>query len=1149
VEFDEDDIEDAIGRRAAAAGLTYQRQGRVRSLGLDADGVTLIASVRGSLPQPYEQTIRIEPDELGVATIEGECTCPVGHNCKHVAAALYQALAAPRGAAGLLHPAADAPAPRARTTQLEAIAERVFSTPPVGAWNAKMVAPSRDALPYEIAEWLAALERASGSESEAYPPDVPQRLFYVLSLEHGRRGAHRLTVALVTRRLNKDGSWSEKSTRFQGDPDRHPPRHLRPSDARILRGLRQMPLAPREYPNHALDGELGAELLRAMLATGRARWQSVAGTELRFGPALPGRIVWAASTAAAQLPHVEVAGDLPVAALAPPFYVDAERGLIGEVSTGIAPNVARALLAAPEVPVRIAATLREALARRVPTLAALAPHDPGPPERIEVAPRAHLHLFAARIPPPALRFGGGGEATPEREAMARLSFVYGPIELRLGEREGEPLVMREGRLFQVARAVATEKAALVELLGRGFALASHRNAYVPDEHRLDLLAPLDHGGPDWFTVIDRHLPALEKAGWQVTVARDFPLRIVRPDAGIAAELRETTGIDWLELDLGIMVDGARVDLVPALIDLIARGQLDTAPAGAARPALAERVRVPLGDGRILVLPGERLAPIVDALHALFLGGAIDLRTRRVRIGAGDAGTLAELEAASVDLGAVWRGGERLRMLGRRLRDSGGIPPVEPPPWFRAALRPYQAQGVAWLQFLREGELGGVLADDMGLGKTIQALAHLAIEKASGRADRPSLVIAPTSLMANWRHEAERFAPELRVLTLHGLQRKTLFRSIASHDLVLTTYPLLARDHEVLTAQPWHVLVLDEAQVVKNPDAQTTRLVGRLDARHRVCLTGTPLENHLGELWSLFAFLSPGLLGDRVSFTRSYRTPIEKQGDVERRRLLARRVRPFLLRRTKAEVAAELPPKSEIVERIEMEGAQRDLYESIRLAMHARVREAIAERGVARSRIVILDALLKLRQACCDPRLLRLATASAAKANSAKLERLLEMVPALVGEGRRILLFSQFTSMLELIESELEASAIAYAKLTGDTRNRPQAIARFQGGDAPVFLISLKAGGTGLNLTAADTVIHYDPWWNPAVEDQATDRAHRIGQDKPVFVYKLVMLGSIEEKMEALKARKRELAAGLYDHGGGSTLAMTEGDIDALFAAD
>ena len=350
----------------------------------------------------------------------------------------------------------------------------------------------------------------------------------------------------------------------------------------------------------------------------------------------------------------------------------------------------------------------------------------------------------------------------------------------------------------------------------------------------------------------------------------------------------------------------------------------------------------------------------------------------------------------------------------------------------------------------------------------------------------------------------------------------------------------------MLGQDYHLVILDEAQNIKNPKAAVTRSVHRLKARHRLCLTGTPLENHLGELWSLCHFLNPGLLGDSEAFRRVFRTPIEKHDNFDRSRLLARRVQPYLLRRSKAEVEQDLPEKTEIVENIELAGDQRDLYESIRLAMHEKVKREIAAKGAARSHIIILDALLKLRQVCCDPRLLKLEAAQKVE-ESAKLARLMDMLKAMIEEGRRILLFSQFTSMLSLIEAELKRLKLDYLKLTGRTKDRGALVDAFQNGTAPLFLISLKAGGSGLNLTAADTVIHYDPWWNPAVEDQATDRAHRIGQEKPVFVYKLRTLGTVEEKIQELQARKRRLADGLFDTGGKAITSLDAEDIAALFA--
>jgi SNF2 family DNA or RNA helicase len=389
-------------------------------------------------------------------------------------------------------------------------------------------------------------------------------------------------------------------------------------------------------------------------------------------------------------------------------------------------------------------------------------------------------------------------------------------------------------------------------------------------------------------------------------------------------------------------------------------------------------------------------------------------------------------------------------------------------------------------------------------------------------------------------------PGLRALQLHGTDRWRDFERIGECDLVVTSFALLARDIEQLAAREFHLLIVDEAQNIKNPRTQAASAIRQIKATHRLALTGTPLENHLGELWAQFDWLAPGLLGDQASFSRLYRVPIEKRGDEARRMHLTARIRPFVLRRRKDEVAPELPPRTEIERFVALEGGQRDLYEAVRASMHDRVRLALAEQGLDRSQVVVLDALLKLRQVCCDPRLVGLASARKVS-ESAKLELLLQMLDGLLVEGRRVLVFSQFTSMLALIEQALDERGQRYALLTGDTRDRAKAVEQFQGGEVPLFLLSLKAGGTGLNLTAADTVIHYDPWWNPAVEAQATDRAHRIGQDKPVFVYRLLCAGTIEERMRMLQARKARLAQALLGDEAGLARALGAEDIEALLA--
>jgi SNF2 family DNA or RNA helicase len=502
-------------------------------------------------------------------------------------------------------------------------------------------------------------------------------------------------------------------------------------------------------------------------------------------------------------------------------------------------------------------------------------------------------------------------------------------------------------------------------------------------------------------------------------------------------------------------------------------------------------------------------------------------------------------------GISWTQSESLERLKQRFISFQGIEEIPLPQQFHAELRPYQKQGYYWLHFLRHYEFAGILADDMGLGKTVQTLAYLAYEKEQNRLEQPSLVVAPTSLMVNWRMEAERFTPQLRVLILHGPSRKNFFKNLQDYDLILTTYPLLVRDKTHLAEQAFSNIFLDEAQNIKNPQAKSTQVVYRLQAVRRFCLTGTPIENHLGELWSLFHFLLPGFLGTDLHFKKFYRIPIEKEQNKERQSALARRVKPFLLRRTKNQVEMDLPLKTETLQYCELEKAQRDLYETIRVSMHQKVKDEIQTKGLARSHLMVLEALLRLRQVCCDPRLLKNSVYAKKIKQSAKLELLMELVLSLVEEDRRILLFSQFTSMLELIQEELEKHEIPYLLLTGDTKDRATPIRQFQEQDQlgkriPLFLISLKAGGTGLNLTRADTVIHYDPWWNPAVENQASDRVHRIGQEKPVFIYKLLTQGTVEEKILELQAKKRHLAEGLFGDSTEKASPLTLEDINALF---
>ena len=1098
--FDKSLLTQFLTTATLTAGHRYLRQGRVLRAELSEDGSVLEGTTHGSRPRPYQQSIRLQKAGKGQFRPIGLCTCPVNINCKHVAAVL------------LCH-AQGQPAGMAR--------------PPAAAKPVR----AEPVLPPAIISWLASFPRdPSGSAGTRR-----DQILYVTELaqDAGRPGA--LTVSPMVQALRKDGSAGAVRD-FRLHQLSTSPRYLTPADRTILRRLSDIAHAARGIGADP-DAE---ELLRQILSTGRARWAAPEGLSLSEAEARPAELYWAMGPDGHQRAGLRLGENLRGFVLPAPWYLDVDTGQLGPLDCGMPPAMAERMLAAPPLPPEALAHVTAELARLAPGI--VVPVDPGPAQPLGGPPEKRLLLTTTGL--------GFDLARPhlsraDKLPVARLGFGYGPLDAAPGRDSTPRNVVVAGRHYRLTRDVRAEFAAADHLIAAGF---ERLTKYIPqfrtEAVQPDFMLPPRDSELDWIEVVISLVPALRAQGWVVTIAPDFPIRLAEPEGDIEARLREGSGIDWFELELGAMVDGERVDLLPLLLRLIAGGK------GAAlveHHEDHEPFLLPLPDGRLLTLPMARIRPMVLALAELFAEGRLNPGDEdAVRFTRQDAAEALALEAGS---GMVWQGGDALRALGRQLQGAeGSIPPVTLPEAFQGSLRPYQMEGVAWLQFLRGAGLGGVLADDMGLGKTVQTLAHLAIEQAEGRLSQPALLVCPTSLIPNWRREAARFAPGLRVLALHGPERAQHFSEIARHDLVLTTYPLLARDQAVLTAQTWHMVILDEAQAIRNPKAETARQAKQLRAGQLLCLSGTPLQNHLGELWSLFDFLAPGFLGSERMFRKQYRTPIEKHGDVQRQAALRRRVKPFLLRRTKEQVLQDLPPKTEILEPVEMEAGQRALYEGIRLAMHAKIKAAIAARGLARSGIVILDALLKLRQACCDPRLVKLAAAQKARAGSAKLDRLLELLAVLLGEGRRVLVFSQFTSMLALIEARLAEAKISYVLLTGDTRDRETPVRRFQAGEVPVFLISLKAGGVGLNLTAADTVIHYDPWWNPAAEDQATDRAHRIGQERQVFVHRLVTLGSIEEKMETLKDRKRALVATVLQAEQGGTIGLTAADIEELFTA-
>lgn len=713
----------------------------------------------------------------------------------------------------------------------------------------------------------------------------------------------------------------------------------------------------------------------------------------------------------------------------------------------------------------------------------------------------------------------------------------------LGRGTGARWQDAEGLTRTLTRNLRMERLMIADLMQTGLLPLTQSMPEVRAAESVHVLmaAPEARQAVFWSQFIRDHVPALRTAGWDIEISPDFGYAIheAAEDAWFTDLETDAAGRDSFSLDLGIEIEGQRISLVPLLVDCIDQGLT---------PAVLEQnldqqflLSLPGAGNPVLSVPARRLLVLLRFLDEL-------LTTRPTRKdGKLHLDKLRAAQLSSSLEGLPIRAPAELAVLQQRLAGFKELSLVEPPAGLKADLRPYQREGLSWLQFLREFGLHGILADDMGLGKTLQTLSHLLTEKNAGRMDRPSLILAPTSVLRNWAREAAKFTPALNVLLLHGDDRHTDFRRITKYDLVITSYPLIVRDAEKLQPIDWHIVALDEAQNIKNPKSKAAQVCGSLKARQRLCLTGTPMENHLGELWSLYHFLMPGLLGDAESFRTYYRTPIERDADTERQQQLSARLQPLLLRRTKSAVAKDLPPKTEILHSIELDKAQTDLYETIRAAVDQRVREAISNQGLERSQIIVLDALLKLRQVCCHPQLLKIDAARKIE-TSAKTAFLMEdLLPELIDEGHRVLIFSQFTEMLGIIEAELHKAGIRFVKLTGETKDRETPMQRFQKGEVPVFLISLKAGGAGLNLTTADTVIHYDPWWNPAAEAQASDRAHRIGQTKPVFIHKLICQGTIEERIVEMQRTKAALIEGLLS-GRAEKLKLTQEDIQRLLQA-
>jgi superfamily II DNA or RNA helicase len=984
-----------------------------------------------------------------------------------------------------------------------------------GAGSAKAVQVDN-----QIGTWLEEVKRlASEWEQQKEATLGGLKVLYLLR-QRLKRGLLAYEVSIHRAEANAAGhfrslgeSWEGIFREFQTEQDT-----LEESDVRILTELLQS-RSRVSRATFALEGMRGAILLELMSRTERL-FTSIGSangagvfTPVTFGGSRDAALEWGSTESGQKGLVLQTSPRCDdVIRLGEYWYVDVEGREVGPMRMDLPPAIVQYF---SEMPL-VSADMAEAVAAALKVAL--------PPAFAEKLPSGYLHTNTFTKPFPVLRLdtssssGILGDGQDGEIDFATLAFNYGGylVELDAVSQIGRNAA---GDIEYVNRDLAFERRTISELEEAGF---EDVTAQLDEATRVKLpsaaLGGLDREG--WAEFVKVQVPRLRSRGWEIEMLAAFSLQIVEVD-DVMGHLELQDDGEFIA-EMGVQIGERVVRLEPLLVSLFKSdkrwlsGNLDSIDDGEAFDFTA-------GEDTFRIR-ADRLKPVVATLVDLL----VDYEDGPLRVKKSDLGRLQAMQ----DTGRwqIHGADESLQRVIRRLQSTDLIEPVIQPASLNAQLRPYQLHGLSWLQFLRENDLNGILGDDMGLGKTLQILAHILTEKEAGRLDKPAMIVMPTSLVHNWEDEARKFTPSLSVLSLLGPERQELFHGIPHHDVVLTTYPLIWRDLEVFSKYSYHMLVLDEAQEIKNATSKKAMAVGKLESRHRVAVSGTPLDNHLGELWSIMNFLSPMMLGSSRQFTSRWRNPIEKENDIDRRNLLSRVLRPFILRRRKEEVAPELPELVNTVQRVELVGEQRFLYETVRVMMQSELKNAISEKGIAGSSMDVLDALLKLRQVCCDPRLVKLKQASNVY-ESAKLELLLIQLRQMVEDGRRILIFSNFKSMLTIIAEKLANEGLRYGMLTGDVSgtDRKQVVNDFQDGKFPIFLITLKAGGVGLNLTAADTVFIYDPWWSPSPENQAIARAHRGGQTKTVFVYKLVVAGSIEEKMLEYQEKKTALSEGILSH--------------------
>jgi superfamily II DNA or RNA helicase len=1104
-------IQRTVGPRSFAAGVAYASAGRVRDLRHDRADRLIYGSVQGTRPAPY--SVAVTP--TGDRGWSGRCTCPVSFDCKHVAAVLLAAREARANDLSGAGPASAAPVsweqPLTALVRSRSLARRAagadqprlaLQVDPVGSGRLRL----RPVLPGRLGGWVRGgvswrdVQYSHTTHLYGTPPSGPVRAQREL-----------LRAFLAAYQVQAHGQFYG-----YGEPAIHLD-EIGPTVWSLLEQAR----------------EVGLELVPVKAVAGPIVVAPAVSLQLDLRADDPD----AGVRSAASLRPVLRAGDRTVAEV---FRVH----LVGEPAHGIS-------VADPETARVLAETAGDPVA--VPPGLVLARLEPRPDEALDSLlrrrgaleiPAGELPRFLGRYYPPlrqsvtVVSSDGSVELPdvpapelavtvtfgPEHEVGLDWEFSYDGVGVDIAADDAvdddDPL--GDDRLDDdplgddplddpfgdVWRDLVAERRLLDEL----------------DPGTRRLLRPGTRlTGMDAVTFTRDRLPQLDdEERLAVTVVGerpDFRPAESPPVISLSTEARPGES-DWFDLGVAVSVEGEDVPF-DALFRALAEG----------------RGHLVLASGRYLSLDQPalvRLRELIEEARRLQ-----DRTSDGLRVSVFQAGLWEEL----CTLGVVETQSARWAEAVQGLLDLSTVEPPAVPAGFAAQLRPYQLDGFRWLAFLWQHHLGGVLADDMGLGKTVQALALICHAREAGPLPGPFLVVAPTSVVGNWAAEARRFAPGLKVcaVTETVARRGTpLAEDVAGADLVVTSYALFRIDAEAYQGLPWAALMLDEAQFVKNHQAKTYQCARRLSAPFKLAITGTPLENSLMDLWSLLSIVAPGLYPSPERFTEDYRRPIERGESPELLATLRRRIRPLMLRRTKDQVVADLPPKQEQVLDVVLNPKHQRIYQTHLQRERQKVLRLLDD--VDKNRFEIFRSLTLLRQLSLAPELVDPAYVGV---RASKIDAFVEQLTEVVDEGHRALVFSQFTGFLALVKSRLDAEGISYGYLDGRTRKRTEKIADWTAGDAPVFLISLKAGGVGLNLTAADYCFILDPWWNPAVEAQAVDRTHRIGQDRPVMVYRLVSAGTIEEKVMELKARKQELFSRVMDDGGALSAALSVEDIRGL----